>query len=164
MTRPADHPDFFRLPPPPGRSRESTIVLEASGRFIHDGTPVEHRPMARAFATWIRRHPDDGRYILSNGYDWTYFTVEDAPFFVETVRDVRGEPWLVLSDGSEEPLDPRALRFGPGEVLYVTVKGNEFDARFAREAQLGLAPWLDEGTSGALELVISGVRYPLPAC
>ena len=24
--RPGDHPEFFRLPPPEGRSRESTVV------------------------------------------------------------------------------------------------------------------------------------------
>ena len=81
MVRPGDHPDFFRLPPPPGRSRESTIVLDAEGRFFHEGAPVTHRGMARAFASWVARHPDDGRYILSNGYDWSYFRVEDAPRF-----------------------------------------------------------------------------------
>ena len=40
--RPADHPEFFRLPAPEGRSRESTIVLDAEGRFHHDGELVEH--------------------------------------------------------------------------------------------------------------------------
>ena len=38
--------------------------------------------MAKAFAKWVRRHPDDGRWILSNGYDWCYFTVEDTGYFV----------------------------------------------------------------------------------
>src|SRR6185369_4619763 len=119
MARPGDHPDFFRLPPPPGRSRESTIRLDALGRFIHDGHLVEHPGMRRAFASWIARHPDDGRFILSNGYDWTYFTVEDVPFFVETVRSVGGAPVLVLSDGSEEPLDPKTLTTGDAGALYL---------------------------------------------
>jgi hypothetical protein len=164
MPRPGDHPDFFRLPPPPGRSRESTIVLDGRGRFIHDGTVVEHPGMARAFASWITRHPDDGRFVLSNGYDWTYFEVEDAPFFVEAVRSVDGQPWLVLFDGSEEPLDPATLRSNPSGALSTRVKRAAFDARFRPSAQLGLAPWLEEGPDGAPGLLISGVRYALPAC
>jgi len=164
MARPGDHPDFFRLPPPPGRSRESTIRLDARGRFIHDGHVVEHPGMRRAFASWIRRHPDDGRFILSNGYDWTYFEVEDVPFFVEAVRSVAGAPMLVLSDGSEEPLRPETLHAGHGSALSLWVKHGAFTARFQRTAQLELAPWLDEGADGALELVISGVRYRVPAC
>lgn len=160
--KPSDHPEFFRLPPPEGRSRESTIVLDARGRFSHDGAPVEHAGMARAFASWIARHPDDGRYILNNGWDWTYFRVEDVPYFVVSVRDDAGRPTLVLSDGSEEPLLPAGLRASAEDALYVAVKGGEFEARFSREGQLGLAPWLEEGAEGVLELSILGARYPLP--
>ena len=69
--KPGDHPEFFRFPAPEGRSRESTIRLDAEGRFHHEGNVVEHPKLAEAFHTWIARHPDDGRYILTNGYDWT---------------------------------------------------------------------------------------------
>ena len=139
-------------------------MLDAEGRFIHDGMLVEHASMARAFASWIQRHPDDGRFILSNGYDWTYFAVEDVPFFVDAVKDVRGEPWLVLSDGTEERMDPRTLRAGSTGALYLRVKSGAFDARFQRFAQLGLAPWLAETPDGDVELVISGVRYKVASC
>jgi hypothetical protein len=159
--RPADHPEFFRLPPPEGRSRESSIRLDAAGRFSHDGAPVEHPGMARAFASWIARHPDDGRYILSNGWDWTYFTVDDVPFFVERVFEREGRPWLALSDGSEEPLAPDGFCLRGEDALYVRVKGGEFEARFGRQAQLGLAPWLEERTDGGLLLRIQGDHYPL---
>ena len=37
-------------------------------------------PGSRGAARLDCRHPDDGRYILTNGYDWTYFTVDDAPY------------------------------------------------------------------------------------
>ena len=159
--RPADHPDFFRLPPPAGRSRESTIRLDASGRFSHEGAPVEHAGMARAFASWIARHPDDGRYILSNGWDWSYFTVDDVPFFVERVFERDGRPWLELSDTSVEPLEPKGLRMPREDALYVRVKGGEFEARFGREAQLGLLPWLEERNDGRLELRIAADRHLL---
>lgn len=139
-------------------------MLDAEGRFIHDGTVVEHAGMARAFASWIRRHPDDGRFILSNGYDWTYFTVEDVPFFVEAVKNVGDAPWLVLSDGSEEPLVADTLRSGPTGALYLRVKKGAFEARFLRFAQLGLAPWVEETPDGGVELVISGLRYKVASC
>jgi hypothetical protein len=162
VARPADHPDFFRLPPPAGRSRESTIRLDAQGRFFHDQEPVEHAGMARAFASWIARHPDDGRFILNNGWDWTYFTVEDAPFFVEGIRATETGPALLLSDGSEEQLAPETLRLGNGGALYTRVKRGEFAARFRQAAQIALAPWLEEDADGAPVLVILGVRYALP--
>ncbi len=104
--RPGDHPEFFRFPAPEGRSRESTIVLDAEGRFFHHGELVEHPGMARAFASWIDVHPDDGRFILNNGYDWSYFRVEDVPFFVLGLRQQDAELRLLLSDGSESPLEP----------------------------------------------------------
>ena len=34
--KPGDHPEFFRFPAPEGRSRESTIRLDAEGTFHHD--------------------------------------------------------------------------------------------------------------------------------
>src|SRR5262249_19631665 len=46
--KPGDHPDFYRLAPPPGASRESTIVLDAEGRFWHDGERVDHGALEQA--------------------------------------------------------------------------------------------------------------------
>jgi uncharacterized protein len=161
--KPGEHPDFFRLPPPPGRSRESTIRLDAEGQFRHDGEPVEHAAMATAFASWIARHPDDGRFILTNGYDWTYFEVDDVPFFVERLRATPAGLVLGLFDGTEEPLDGTTLRLdGEGRVR-ARVKGGAFEAKLTRDAQLALAPFLEENADGALSLVVSGVRYALPA-
>lgn len=169
--KPGDHPDFFRLPPPAGRSRESSIVLEREGRFLHDGVPVAHPGMARAFASWLARHPDDGRYILDNGYDWTYITVEDAPFFVlalagpadhEPGAQGRRPPNIELSDGSFEELDPERLWLGPQDALYTDVKAGAFQARFTRSAQLGLADYLVEGEGGAVFFDFAGGRRPIP--
>ncbi len=178
--RPADHPEFFRFPAPEGRSRESSIVLDAAGRFHHDGALVEHPGMARAFASWIDRHPDDGRFILNNGYDWSYFRVEDAPFFVLGLREQAGELRLLLSDGSEDSLDPASLVVGGAadrgqesalgagaqksdtqDVLYTTVKNGKFRARFTQAAQIALGDWLVPGENGQIFLEIAGVRHTL---
>jgi hypothetical protein len=160
--KPGDHPDFYRLAPPPGTSRESTIVLDADGRFWHDGERVLHPALEKALHGWIARHPDDGRFILTNGYDWTYFRVEDVPFTVLSVRLQPDGVMLVLSDETEEPLIPETLRVGRGEALYAKVKGGSFEARFSRHAQTALAPAITEGKSGRLALRVGQREYELP--
>jgi len=164
--KPGDHPEFFRFPAPEGRSRESTIRLDGEGRFFHDGVPVEHPKLRDALHTWISRHPDDGRYILTNGYDWTYFVVDDVPFFVRSVRAIEGEAVLVLSDGTEEPLDPSSVRANERGELYVVVKreakGGPYDAKMTRFAQTQLEPFLEPEGAG-VALVTKRGRALLPA-
>lgn len=152
--KPGDHPDFYRLPPPPGRSRESTIVLTRDGRFFHDGAPVTHPGMRRAFASWLTRHPDDGRYILSNGYDWTYLSVEGASRFVQSVQAGAERPSVALLDGQELALDPAAVSCDPDGQLWLLLPDGE-RARFTPAAQLELSPWLEE-RDGAVGLNIAG--------
>lgn len=141
--KPGDHPEFFRFPPPEGRSRESSIVLSRDGRFFHEGAPVEHLGMQRAFATWLRRHPDDGRYILSNGYDWTYLTVEGPAFFVRSVLAAPTPPQLELLDGRVVPLEAKTLRCDAEGGLWLRLPEGE-NARFTGAAQRELEPWLAE--------------------
>ena len=159
--KPGDHPDFFRFPAPAGRSRESSIRLDGEGRFWHDGRLVEHGNMSAAFARWIDIHPDDGRYVLTNGYDWTYFSVDDVPFFVRSVRVEPAQLMLQLNDGSEEALEPRSLKLGARDALYLRVKGGKFAARFTPQAQLQLAPCLEEGPDGSVCLVVGEDRYAI---
>src|SRR5689334_19447935 len=157
--RPGDHPDFYRLAPPPGASRESTIVLDREGRFWHDGARVDHPALARALQGWVARHPDDGRPILSNGYDWCYFRVEDAAYVVEALRPAPGGATLVLSDETEAPLDPSALTVGDDGVVYARVK-HGFEARFSRHAQTQLAPFLKSADPPCIE--VGGREFRLP--
>jgi hypothetical protein len=152
--KPGDHPEFFRFPAPEGRSRESTIRLDGEGRLWHDGELVAHPKLAQAMHGWIGRHPDDGRFILTNGYDWTYFGVDDTPFFVRSVCiDEAGGVSLRLSDETEEPWDPATSRIGAGDALYAVVKRTHpqgpFEAKFTRFAQAQLAPALIETGEGA---------------
>lgn len=158
--KPGDHPEFFKRPPPPGRSRESSITLQKDGTFTHDGEPVSHHRLARAFASWVTRHPDDGRFILNNGYDWSYFTVIDAPFLVTRVHapDGTAGPLVIeLFDGTSEPLLLDELEIGSNDALYCKVKDGTFRARFSPAAQLQLAPWLVDGENG-IEIQHGGLR------
>jgi hypothetical protein len=144
--KPGDHPDFYRVAPPPGTSRESTIALDREGRFSHDGQPIDHLALEQALRTWIAVHPEDGRPILTNGYDWCYFHVEDAAFVVDALRvEPDGGVTLRLFDGSEERLDPDTLSIGAAGAVYAKVRGGRLDARFSRHAQTQLADVLIEG-------------------
>ena len=160
--KPGDHPEFFRFPAPEGRSRESTLRLDARGRFWHDGKPVEHAGLSAGLNGWISRHPDDGRYILTNGYDWTYFTVDDAPYFVHALRVEPERVMLLLSDGTQAPWDPGATRVGDDGALYATVKGDArggpYEAKFTPHAQASLGPMLVESGDSNLPLVRIGDR------
>jgi hypothetical protein len=165
VVKPADHPEFFRFPAPEGRSRESTIRLDAEGTFFHDDEKVDHAKLAAALHGWISRHPDDGRYILTNGYDWTYFKVDDAPYFVRSLRLAGDENAviLVLSDATEEPWQPEASRIGRDGAIYTPVKreapGGPFEAKFSRHAQIALAPLLvEDADAPALRLKNRTIR------
>lgn len=158
--KPGDHPEFFRIAPPPGTSRQSTIVLDSDGRFWHDGQRVEHVALERAMRTWIARHPDDGRLILTNGYDWCYFTAEGSPFFVDGLRIERDRVIALLFDGTEEPLDLDALSVDADGIVHARVKNGGFDARFSRHAQTDLAPILEEH-DGALAVAFAGSSHPV---
>jgi hypothetical protein len=159
--KPGDHPEFFRFPPPEGRSRESSIRLTREGRFFHEGAPVEHPGMHKAFASWLRRHPDDGRFILSNGYDWSYLTVEGASRFVRSVREREGKPTLELLDGAELELEPAALSSDGEGVLWLRLPDGE-SARFTPAAQLEIAPWLRE-QEGRMGIEFTGRFFGIPA-
>ncbi len=165
--KPSEHPDFFRFPAPEGRSRESTIRLDGEGRFFHDQAIVEHAKLAEAMHRWIAKHPDDGRFILTNGYDWTYFTVDDVPYFVRSIRRVDGDAVLVLSDGTEEPLEPSTVHANERGELYVkvkaTAKDGPFDAKMTRFAQAQLEPFLEDPGDGHVRLATKRGAVSIPA-
>jgi uncharacterized protein len=163
--KPGDHPDFFRLPPPPGTSRESSLRLDREGQFWFEGDRVDHPRLFNALHAWITRHPDDGRYILTNGYDWTYFTVDDVPFFVQSVREAGDGLELELHGGVTHPFSGEGLSVGADEGLYVpvTLNGGDFEAKFTRYAQAQLAPFLVEESEGRVGVRIGGrVVVPTP--
>ncbi|MEZ4294811.1 MAG: hypothetical protein R3B70_07530 [Polyangiaceae bacterium] len=159
--KPGDHPDFFRFAPPPGASRESTIVLDRQGHFFHDGQRVDHPGLEKALRSWISIHPDDARPILTNGYDWCYFRPEATPMFVEAVA-VQGDgtATLKLFDGTEEPLTPESLSIDDDGVVHARVREGRMEARFLRHAQIGLAPLLESADPPTLR--VAGKTHVLP--
>jgi hypothetical protein len=147
-------------------TRESSIRIDAEGNFWHESQRVEHPGLARAMASWISRHPNDGRWVLENGWDWCYLTVDDVPLLVRDVR-VEGPTLLgVLSDGSEEPIDPQTLVVDSGGTLRCLVKpsarGGPYPAKLARLAQLALGERLREN-DGHYVIALGERELPLRA-
>jgi hypothetical protein len=136
-------------------TRESTIRRDAGGQWFHEGQPIEHPKIARAFDRWIDR-ADDGRYCLKNSFDWVYVTIEGAPLIIRSLRiDESGGVILSLSDAREYPLDPGSLRQGSDGVLYCDVRERTMVARFDRNAMIRLEELIDEDEQGVY-LLISG--------
>jgi hypothetical protein len=79
-----------------------------------------------------------------------------VPFFVRALGGTPERPMLVLSDRSEEPLDPAELSVGAQGALYTRVKGGEYEARFTPSAQLALAPHVVEGPHGEPGFCVAG--------
>lgn len=160
--KPGEHPEFYQIAPPPGTSRESTIVLDREGRFCHESERVENRALEMAMRSWISRHPDNGRLILDNGYDWCYFRAEGAPFIVDALRlpENDREPVILrLFDGSEERLDPQTLSQDKEGIVYARVRNSTLEARFSRHAQTELMPLVKSAEPPTLH--IEGCDYIL---
>lgn len=137
--------------------RESTIVLDREGRFLHDGTPIEHPGIVRAFRRWLARDPG-GRFVLrASDREWCFLTVEGPATWIEDVA-IDGDRLTVgLWDGTREPLDPATLRLGADGVLAATVRG--LPARFSRHAQIGLGERLEPAPDGTWVLSLGGARH-----
>jgi hypothetical protein len=145
------------------RSR-SGLSIDSEGRLLHRGEPITHARTLDVLWRSLERAPD-GRYVVRIGRESAYVQVDDAPYAVRGVVDgPAGAPWLVLSDGSREPLDPTTLRLGADGVLRCAVKGGHA-ARFGRSAQvtLGLAVEENPPGSGRFALTVGGVRHPIDA-
>ena len=160
-------PSFYLRPAPAGRSRESSIRLDAHGQFWHDDERVKHPRLAAAFADWIQRHPENGRFILSNGYDWTYLEVEATALFVVGLQETARGLLLRVSNGKQLALVPSCLVVDPDGVLRLSqqgpsgdVSGLAEDARFSNPAQLGLAHLLED-RNGHIYLALRNGSAPV---
>jgi hypothetical protein len=140
----------------------SGLSIDLEGRLLHRGEPITHARTLEVLWRSLERGPD-GRYLVRIGRESAYVRVEDAPYAVRGVVDgPAGAPWLVLSDGSREPLDADTLRLGADGVLRCAVKGGHA-ARFGRSAQVTLGLAIEEVPSGSgrFVLTIGGTRHPI---
>ena len=146
--------------PPRWHTREdSGIRLDREGRWWHDDVLVEHPRVVEVFNRGLAP-ADGGRYVLRVGQDWCFVRVEGAAFRVVAVDDSPGGPWVRLSDRTAEPLDGASVQLDEDGALTCGLKAGRARARFSRDAQFQLSPWLDE-EDGRYVLCLPSGRFPL---
>ena len=146
------------------RLRRSGIRIDREGRFIHEGEEVRHQGLRAALFRWLDRlPPPDGRYILRlDPQRYAYVDVDDTPLVARSARVDGDRALLVLSDGSEEGLDPGTLTLDPAGVLRCWVRDGRLEARLSTSAAAVLAERITE-EQGQPALVLGRRRFPLPA-
>lgn len=137
----------------------SGLKLDRALRWWHDGELIEHPNIIEAFNRGLSVR-DDGKLVLSFGNDWALVEVEGCAFGVVGVDVGDGERLAVrLSDRTAEWLDAESLALDEDGALTVQVKSGKARARFSRDAQFQLEPYLVEAGE-AFELQVGGKRWP----
>lgn len=136
------------------------ISFRGDGRWYSDDEPINNTRIAKLFSKCLRQ-VEDGRWQIAMADERAFVDIEDTPWVVTSVSDTADAGWtLHLNDGSDEPLDPSTLVTGADHVLYATVKGGRYPARFLRPAYYQLAAaFQDDG--GRVVLPSRGTRYPI---
>jgi hypothetical protein len=139
----------------------SGLSIDRDGKFLHCGQSITHARTREVLWRSLERTPD-GRYLVRIGREWAYVDIEDAPYAIRGVLEGEDRLTLVLSDGTQEPLDPATLCVDGWGALHCQVKGGH-RARFTSTAQVALGLALDEDPpgSGRYLLTLRGTRWPV---
>jgi uncharacterized protein len=144
------------------RFRQSGISVDREGQLWHEGEPVRHEGLRRAFFRWLDRlPPPDGRHILRlDDKRYVYLEVADTPLVATSLRWSGETALLGLTDGSEEPLDPATLTVDERGTLRCAVRQGRLRARLATSAAAALGERIEEGAAGPV-LRIGGRAFAI---
>jgi hypothetical protein len=153
--------EFKLTPEQIERFRQTGIRLDREGRFWHEGEEVTHPGFRRALLRWLDRL-EDGRPILRlDETRYAYVDVEDAELLAVSARWAGERAILVLSDESEEELDPTTLELGEGGALYCRVRRGVLTARILTPAYYVLAERIVETAPGVFALRAAGMLHAI---
>jgi len=123
------------------------IRIDKDGIWYYEGNEMFRKDILSTFFEELDRD-DTGRYVIRHNGQTFSIEVEDVPFAVKSVElssDAQGGAAffnILLTDDSVEKLDPASLRMGKDNVLYCTVKGKRFEARFTRNSYYQFAEYI----------------------
>jgi hypothetical protein len=143
------------------------ILIDAEGRWFHEGAPIEREALVRLFSSILRREADGG-FVLVTPAEKMAIRVEDAPF-VAVELSVAGEGANqtvsfrtnvgdLVAAGPDHPL--RFAEGGEGFRPYLTVRGG-LEARLTRSLAYDLAGLVEETAQG-LRLRSNGASFAVP--
>ncbi|SDK20461.1 DUF1285 domain-containing protein [Microbulbifer yueqingensis] len=134
------------------------LVIRKDGSWVHEGTPIQRKPLVKLFASILRREGDD--YFLVTPVEKWRIRVEDVPFLATQVArgTDQGEEKLLFttSTGDIVPLDSdRAWELRPfgrpsQPVPYIEVRDGLF-ARVSRDVYYELVGWAASGEQGSAD-------------
>jgi uncharacterized protein len=143
LTADQDQADRARLVE---RLRQSDIRIDREGQLWHQGQTIDHPGLRRTLFRWLDRLPDGRHVFRLDETRFAYLDVEDTPLVVRALRwDPDHGVTLALSDGSEEPLDPRTLTLDGAGILRCRVREGRLEARLSNSAAAVLADHLEPG-------------------
>jgi hypothetical protein len=118
------------------------LRVDTDGEWWDDGVQVTHPGIVANLRENLRK--DAAGYFIQTRLRIPV-KVDDVPWVVTRVEH-RGERLrALLNDGTEESVDPAAVRLGRGEVPYCPVKAGAFQARFSRAAAFQLLALAEAG-------------------
>ena len=142
--------------------QDSRLFLDRDGRLFHEGMPVEHPRVLKAFHRGFARSPD-GRPTVHFGGTWAYLQVEDTLFRVTELEltESGGRVCRLVATLDDEtvepvPLEPGRIALGSDGVLSVRVKQGSEWARCAPGAHALLGQFLDEQGAGLVLPTVAG--------
>jgi hypothetical protein len=135
-----------------GRTRETEIRRDASGRWFNGEDRIEHPKLARSFDSWVDR-AEDGRFCLSNSINWAYVEIEGPAYFVKDVEMNAEGIELILSGDLRERLDPSSLAQGPEGALWCAVRDGRCPACFDNHAVSKMSGLIGEDDDGVFVLI-----------
>jgi hypothetical protein len=136
------------------------LRVDRDGDWFDDDVRVTHHGVLANLRENLRR--DAGGYYIQTRVRIPV-EVEDVPWVVTRLERRAGDRLVAqVNDGTEETVDPSALRIGAGHIPYCPVKGGRFDARFGRAAAFQLLSLADyDEASGQGTLRLGSRAYPL---
>jgi hypothetical protein len=145
----------------------ANIRIAKDGTWFYEGAEMFRREIVHFFYQYLKID-SDGNYLIEmpgDPGDRCYVEVEDTAFVVQAVEGVRPLPageeglFIRLSDDTEEALDPESLQTGADNILYCSVRGGLFRARFSRAAIISSPVISITMSPGSFFLSLNGERY-----
>ncbi len=142
--------------------KDPDIRIDSNGNWFADGREISHPGIKRYFQRILDSEGEE--IFLDDGRQRVKVRSEGFIFFVEAIRErpFKGKPWiwLVINDGTEEPLDVSSLRMLPDNSFVCRIKRGRFEAKFTLSSYWQLVEHIVE-KDGRFFLKIGNELFPV---
>src|SRR5579885_3725357 len=139
--------------------------IDVDGHLWHEGAEFDDPAVLNLFMKNMTKLPapqGPERYHVFCQGEECLITAEDVPYVIQDVEFLPHEVRLKFPGNYSETLDPKTLFVGPLNVLYCTVRGGEFTARFNRKSYLDFAKHVVfDAAIKTFYLAVDNKKYPI---